>query len=81
MHPSPRNYIPLIDDIHVASIARTRHKVEIFPQSANICQVTVREHPGFPNEKEYEISPIETNTLVNEPGVNWCKIAKFLSWW
>ena len=62
-------YIPFIDDIHVASIARTRHKVKISPQSAHICQVTVRKHPGFPYKKEYEVSPIETNTLVNEPGL------------
>ena len=62
-------YIPLIDDMHVASIARTRLNVKISPQSAHICQVTVRKHPGFPYGKEYEVSPIETNTLGNEPGL------------
>ena len=73
-------YIPLIDDMHVASIARTRHKVEISPQSTHICQVTVRKHPGFSYEREYEVSPIETNTLVNEPGLlipnSICKLAQ-----
>ena len=66
--------------MHVASIARTRHKVKNSPQTAHICQVTVRKHPGFPYEKEYEVSPIETNTLVNEPGLlipnSVCKLAQ-----
>ena len=62
-------YIPLVDDIHVASIARIKVKVKITPQTAHICQCQVRNHPSILTEKDYEVSPYENASLQSEPGL------------
>jgi len=62
-------YVPLVDDIHIASVARLKHKTKIPPQSAHICQCQVRKHPELPTDRDYEITPVESGSLSNEPGL------------
>ena len=72
-------YIPLVDDIHVASIARIKVKVKIPPQTAHICQCQVRNHPSILTEKDYEVSPYENASLQTEPGLLMTNIVAKLS--
>ena len=62
-------FIPLVDDIHIASIARVKTKVKIPPQTAHICQCKVRNHPAFVTENDYEVTPFESRSLGSEPGL------------
>lgn len=49
-------YVPLVDDVHVASVVRVNVKVYISPQAAHICYVQVRKHPIFPTDELYMIT-------------------------
>ena len=62
-------YIPLVDDIHVASIIRSNAKVKLLPQTAHVCYCRVRKHPQFQVGDDYEITPLESGYLGNEPGL------------
>ena len=63
-----QTYIPLVDDVHIASVARLKNKVTIPPQTAHICQCQVRRHSELPTEQEYAITPFELGQIGNEPG-------------
>jgi len=62
-------YVPLVDDIHVASIARARSKVIVSPQTPTICYYTARKYPELQTNELYEISGTDNVFLDNEPGV------------
>ena len=62
-------YIPLVDDKHIASVARVKAKIKLPPQTAHICQCQVRKHPEFATGINYEISPFEDGPLGKEPGL------------
>ena len=64
-----QTYIPLVDDVHIASVARLKNKVTIPPQTAHICQCQVRRHSELPTEQEYAITPFELGQIGNEPGL------------
>ena len=61
--------ITLVDDVHIASIARLKNKVTIPPQTAHIRQCQVRRHSELPTEQEYAITPFELGQIGNEPGL------------
>ena len=62
-------YVPLVEDIHIASVARLKHKTKVPPQSAHICTCRVRQHPELPVLQDYEVTPYESGALGNEPGL------------
>ncbi|WAR29625.1 hypothetical protein MAR_003193 [Mya arenaria] len=62
-------YIPLVEDKPISSIARLRNKIRIPPQTAHICHYHIRKHPELPVDREYEVSPLESGCLCNEPGL------------
>ena len=60
-------YVPLEEDIHIASLARLVHKTKIKPQSSVVCFVKSKLQStgsGF-----YEISQIDKSPISDEPGV------------
>ena len=61
-------YFPLVEDIHIASVARLKHKTKI-PKTAYICQCQIRKHNDLPTNCEYEISPFEIGQISSEPGL------------
>ena len=64
-----QTYIPLVDDVHIASVARLKNKVTIPPQTAHICQCQVRRHSELLTEQEYAITPFELGHIGKEPGL------------
>ena len=63
-------YVPLVEDIHIASVARLKHKTKIPSQTGHICQCQIRKHNDLPTTCEYEISPFEIGQIGSEPGLS-----------
>ncbi|MES9879659.1 MAG: reverse transcriptase family protein, partial [Sedimenticola sp.] len=64
-----KTYIPMVEDIHVASVVRATRKTKIKAQSAHICTCKVRRNPNLTENQVYEISPIDNGYLSHEPGL------------
>ena len=62
-------YIPLVEDIPIASIDRLNHKTKILQQTAHIRQCQIRKHINLPTDYEYEISPFEIGQIGSEPSL------------
>ena len=62
-------YIPLVDDIHVASVIRSRSKVKLPPQTAHVTYCKLRNHPQFHVGEDYEITHVESGYLGDESGL------------
>jgi hypothetical protein len=62
-------YIPLENDMHIGSLARTRSKVKIPPQTSHICYCKLRKHPNYPEHELYEVISLKSGYLENEPGL------------
>ena len=60
-----QTYIPLVDDVHIASVARLKNKVTVPPEPAHICKCQVRRYSELPTEQE--ITPFELGQIGNEP--------------
>ncbi len=64
-----QTYVPLVEDIHIASVARATKKTKIPAQSAHICTCKVRKNPNLPEKEIYELSPLDNGYLSQEPGL------------
>ncbi|CAC5408706.1 unnamed protein product [Mytilus coruscus] len=53
-----KNYVPLEEDIHVASIVRLTVNAVLKPQTINVCPVGLKNNPSFGSTKLLEISPV-----------------------
>ncbi len=45
-----QTYVPLVEDIHIASVARATKKTKIPAQSAHICTCKVRNNRSIPEK-------------------------------
>lgn len=68
-----KTYIPLEEDVHIASILRITQKTVLKPQTATICNVKLSRSFEMPNSRLLDISPEisdeEIPCINNEPGV------------
>ena len=59
------SYVPLEEDIHIASIVRINQDTVLKPQTVNICTGKLKHNPGIQDLKTYELQ----NHYQTEPGV------------
>ena len=62
-------YVPLEEDIHIASIIRLKSKTVIKPQTSNICLTKIKNNPEIIKQKLFQISQIDTGYVSTEPGL------------
>ena len=62
-------YVPLEEDIHIASIVRVKTKTIIKPQTANVCLATIKNNSELNQHKIFQISQIDTGYISSEPGL------------
>ena len=62
-------YVPLEEDIHIASIVRLAAKAVIKPQTAHVSQGKLKQNVGLNNEQLFQIASIENGYISNEPGL------------
>ena len=62
-------YVPLEEDIHIASIVRLHRKTIIKPQTANVCLATIKNNSELNQHKIFQISQIDTGYISSEPGL------------
>eukprot|EP00745_Piridium_sociabile_P008697 TRINITY_DN158_c0_g1_i1.p1 TRINITY_DN158_c0_g1~~TRINITY_DN158_c0_g1_i1.p1 ORF type:complete len:1374 (-),score=188.80 TRINITY_DN158_c0_g1_i1:1054-5175(-) len=62
-------YVPYEEDIHIASLVRSRCNVVLKPQTAMQIEVKMKEGPYFSEERELEIVSTEKGFLEKEPGI------------
>ncbi|VDI11245.1 Hypothetical predicted protein [Mytilus galloprovincialis] len=64
-----KNYVPLEEDINVASVVRLTVNAVLKPQSINVCPVGLKNNPSFGSTKLLEISPVASGYVSTEPGL------------
>ncbi|CAG2207429.1 unnamed protein product [Mytilus edulis] len=64
-----KTYVPLVEDIHIASIVRLAQTTVFKPQTSNICYVKGNKNYTFSSSKSFEISPITKGHLSYQPGL------------
>jgi len=63
-------YIPLQEDIHIASVLRLSNKTLLKPQTAYVCWTKARKfHKCYTNSNLYEISAVDTGFISSQSGV------------
>ena len=62
-------YVPYEQDMHIASLVRTRATTVIKPQTAVRVRVQRKDSPYFKEGQELEISSTEKGFLASEPGI------------
>ena len=62
-------YVPLEENLKIATIARLRSNIILKPQTANTCFAFVKEDPRIDKEKIYQITQIESCYVNTEPGL------------
>lgn len=62
-------YIPLVEDIHIASVVRLAGKVVLKPQTATICRGKVKDRPYFTEGALMEVVAADTGFVGEEPGL------------
>ena len=63
-----KTYVPMVEDIHIASLLRTSRRVTIKPQSTTICRARHKDHANFKN-KTVEVNALDQGFINNEPGL------------
>ncbi|CAG2220461.1 unnamed protein product [Mytilus edulis] len=69
MFENSKNYVPLEEDINVASIVRLTVNAVLKPQTINVCPVGLKNNPSFGSTKLLEISPVASGYVSTEPGL------------
>ena len=64
-----KTYVPLEEDIHIASIVRLGSTAVLKPQITNICSGNIKNISELNETKLYEISSIENGYIGTEPGL------------
>lgn len=64
-----KSYVPLVEDIHIASIVRMMRTLTVPPQTATVCSCVVRSSPDLPSNNWYKISAIDHGFVSTEPGL------------
>ncbi|CAC5361822.1 unnamed protein product [Mytilus coruscus] len=64
-----KSYVPLEEDIHVASIVRLTVNAVLKPQTINVCPVGLKNNPSFGSTNLLEISPVASGYVSTEPGL------------
>ena len=64
-----KTYVPLEEDIHIASIVRLASTAVLKPQTINICSGNIKYISELNETKLYEISSIENGFIGTEPGL------------
>ena len=63
-------YVPLQEDVHIASILRNCNKKVLKPQTRNICWVKARKcHENYSDSALYEISGVDQGFIGSQPGL------------
>ena len=63
-----KTYVPMVEDIHIASILRTNRKTILKPQSTTVCLAKHRNHAHLVN-KTVEVSAVDDSFVSKEPGL------------
>lgn len=63
-----KTYVPMVEDIHIASILRACKKTVLRPQTSTVCYAKHKNHSNFVN-KTVEINAIDKCFLSDEPGL------------
>ncbi|MET0107142.1 MAG: retropepsin-like aspartic protease [Sedimenticola sp.] len=61
--------VPLEEDIHIASLVRTKTTVILKPQTATVCLGKIKNSPNFHSSQIYSVTAAETKFISNEPGL------------
>ena len=64
-----KKYIPLEEDIHIATVVRIASTVTLKPQTANVCTGHLRHKSEGFDSGSYEMSSIESGYVGTEPGL------------
>ncbi|CAG2230048.1 unnamed protein product [Mytilus edulis] len=64
-----KTYVPLVEDIHIASIVRLAQTTVFKPQTSNICYVKGNKNYTFSTSTSFEISPITNGHLSYQLGL------------
>ena len=62
-------YVPLIEDIHIASVVRLKSTLVLKPHTAYICKGRVKNNPQISKQGIYQVSSIEQSFINNDPGL------------
>ena len=62
-------YVPLEEDIHIASILRLKSKTILKPQTVNMCLAKIKNNPDILKDTLFQVSQIETGYITSEPGL------------
>ena len=78
------SYVPLQEDIHVASVVRLAMDSVLKPQTVNICPARLKNNPSFKPSEQIEIEAVDSGFISTEPGlmvgnslVNWNNNRRF----
>ena len=63
-----KTYVPMVEDIHIASILRTNRKTILKPQSTTVCVAKHRNHAHLVT-KTVEVSAVDDSFFSKEPGL------------
>lgn len=63
-----KTYVPMVEDIHIASILRACKKTILRPQTSTFCYARHKNHANFEN-KTVEVSAIDKYFINDEPGL------------
>ena len=53
-----KTYVNLEEDIHISSISRLKYTTLLKSHSAAICYGKIRQNPGIPLKRDYQISAV-----------------------
>ncbi|CAG2190359.1 unnamed protein product [Mytilus edulis] len=62
-------YVPLENDIHIASIVRVAKRTLLKPQSVNICIGKIKKHSCFLNSELLQVSAVDSGYINSEAGL------------
>ncbi len=62
-------YVPLEEDIHIASLIRLKHKIILKPQTANVCSGKLQRNICGNTAAMCEVSNVERGYINSEPGL------------
>ena len=62
-------YIPLEEDIHICSLVRATRDVVLPPQTARVCEVSLKDRPYFDRDSYFEIAPAEQGFIAEGLGL------------
>jgi hypothetical protein len=63
-----KTYVPMVEDIHIASILRATKKTDIKPQSTTVCFAKHKDHANLQN-KIVEVNAVDKGFICEEPGL------------